>query len=126
LNTGYDESQASQDASNLRSRLGDEAFAEAWAEGESMTFDEAVAYALALEPPASAHTQAPALTPREQEVARLIADGQTNRDIATQLTIAEQTAERHVANILNKLGFHSRAQVAAWYARQTSNTNAPL
>jgi pimeloyl-ACP methyl ester carboxylesterase/DNA-binding CsgD family transcriptional regulator len=54
------------------------------------------------------------LTRREREVATLIALGLTNRQIAEDLVIAEATAERHVANILNKLGCHSRAQVAAW------------
>jgi pimeloyl-ACP methyl ester carboxylesterase/DNA-binding CsgD family transcriptional regulator len=54
------------------------------------------------------------LTRREREVATLIALGLTNRQIAEDLVIAEATAERHVANILNKLGCHSRAQIAAW------------
>jgi GAF domain-containing protein/DNA-binding CsgD family transcriptional regulator len=57
------------------------------------------------------------LTTREQEVAALVAVGSTNRQIAEELVIAEPTAERHVANIMGKLGFHARAQVAAWYAR---------
>ena len=54
------------------------------------------------------------LTRREREVAALIASGQTNRAIAYELFIAQSTVERHVANILNKLGFHSRTQIAAW------------
>jgi DNA-binding CsgD family transcriptional regulator/sugar lactone lactonase YvrE len=54
------------------------------------------------------------LTPREREVAALIADGLTNRQIATRLFISERTAEHHVEQIRSKLGFHSRAQVAAW------------
>jgi DNA-binding NarL/FixJ family response regulator len=105
------------DAAALRAALGEEAFAAAWAEGERMSVDEAVAYALALEPP-PARGRSAALTPREQEVARLIADGMSNREIAAALVIAEPTAERHVANILNKLGFRSRAQVAAWHERR--------
>jgi non-specific serine/threonine protein kinase len=54
------------------------------------------------------------LTQRELEVARLVADGLTNRQIAEQLVIAEGTAERHVGNILAKLDMTTRAQVAAW------------
>jgi pimeloyl-ACP methyl ester carboxylesterase/DNA-binding NarL/FixJ family response regulator len=54
------------------------------------------------------------LTPREQEVAALVAQGCTNRQIAERLVIAEPTAERHVINILNKLGQRSRTQLAAW------------
>lgn len=54
------------------------------------------------------------LTPREREVAVLVAQGQSNREIAEILTLSERTAERHVANIMNKLGFNSRAQIAAW------------
>ena len=53
------------------------------------------------------------LTPREREVARLIARGETNRQIAATLVISERTADAHVQNILNKLGFSSRAQIAA-------------
>jgi two-component system nitrate/nitrite response regulator NarL len=44
----------------------------------------------------------------------LIARGYSNREIAKELTIAEATAVRHVANILDKLGLKSRAQVADW------------
>lgn len=54
------------------------------------------------------------LTQREREVAALIAQGLANREIAARLVITERTAEGHVLNILNKLGFNSRVQVAAW------------
>jgi DNA-binding CsgD family transcriptional regulator len=54
------------------------------------------------------------LTPREREVAALIAQGKTSREIAHLLVISERTAEGHVNNILQKLGFTSRAQIAAW------------
>jgi len=56
------------------------------------------------------------LTPRELEVARLIAEGLTNRQLAVRLGISERTAENHVDHIFTKLGFVSRAQVAAWVA----------
>ena len=54
------------------------------------------------------------LSDREREVAALIARGCTNREIAQRLLIAEATAVRHVANILNRLGMRSRAQIAVW------------
>ncbi|MBV8714143.1 MAG: response regulator transcription factor [Chloroflexi bacterium] len=54
------------------------------------------------------------LTPREREVATLVADGLSNREIAERLVIAVSTAERHVANILAKLTVTSRTQLATW------------
>ena len=56
------------------------------------------------------------LSRREDEIARLIAEGLTNAEIAARLFIATRTAETHVQHILNKLGFRRRAQVAAWKA----------
>jgi non-specific serine/threonine protein kinase len=56
------------------------------------------------------------LTRREREVAVLVAGGKTNREIATALFISERTADNHVQHILNKLGFTSRSQIAAWAA----------
>jgi DNA-binding CsgD family transcriptional regulator len=54
------------------------------------------------------------LTAREQEVVVLLARGLTNRQIGDELVISAQTAQRHVENILAKLGFRTRAQIAAW------------
>ena len=54
------------------------------------------------------------LSPREHEVASLVAEGLTNRDIARRLFISERTAEYHVEQIRNKLGFRNRSQIAAW------------
>ena len=62
-------------------------------------------------------TDEPALTPRENEVARLVAEGLSNKDIAAALFVSERTVETHVQHILTKLGFSSRTQVAAWLAR---------
>jgi predicted ATPase/DNA-binding CsgD family transcriptional regulator len=71
--------------------------------------------ASAARPPALARSAAgAALTARELEIAALIARGLSNRGIAAELTISPATAARHVANIFGKLGFTSRAQVAAW------------
>ncbi len=58
------------------------------------------------------------LTPRERDVALLIARGYTNRQIGAELVISAATAERHVVNILNKLGFHARSQIAVWVAER--------
>jgi LuxR family transcriptional regulator, maltose regulon positive regulatory protein len=60
---------------------------------------------------------AAALTPREVEVLRLVAQGLSNPSIAGQLVLSEHTVHRHVANILTKLGLPSRAAAAAWGAR---------
>jgi DNA-binding NarL/FixJ family response regulator len=54
------------------------------------------------------------LSRREREVAALVARGLTNREIARALVLSERTAENHVQHILTKLGFGSRAQIAAW------------
>ena len=56
------------------------------------------------------------LARREADVARLIADGLSNKQIGVRLFISEHTVETHVRSILNKLGFYSRAQIAAWIA----------
>src|SRR5581483_380170 len=55
------------------------------------------------------------LTPRQREVAALVAQGLSNRQIAERLVITERTAESHVERIRTRLGFRSRAQIAAWY-----------
>ena len=54
------------------------------------------------------------LTKRELEIARLIAQEMTSRDIATKLFISERTVEAHVTNMLNKLGLNSRIELARW------------
>ncbi len=55
-----------------------------------------------------------ALSPRERDVALLVAQGRSNHEISEALVIAERTTESHVAHILNKLGLRSRAQLAVW------------
>jgi DNA-binding CsgD family transcriptional regulator len=57
------------------------------------------------------------LTERERQVAALIAQGGSNREIAKVLVVSERTVETHVGNVLAKLGFDSRAQIAAWATR---------
>ncbi len=62
--------------------------------------------------------ETPKLTRREREVANLVAQGLTNREIASRLFISERTAESHVEQLRSKLGVRSRSQVAAWVTAQ--------
>ena len=59
------------------------------------------------------------LTPMELKIAELVATGLSNKDIADSLVISKRTAETHVENILTKLGFNNRNQIAAWVLEQT-------
>ncbi|WP_241840062.1 AAA family ATPase [Frankia sp. CcI49] len=59
------------------------------------------------------------LSPREMQVAQLVAEGLTNRQIAGRLVISERTAQNHVQHILTKLGFRARSQIAAWVVRNS-------
>jgi DNA-binding CsgD family transcriptional regulator len=56
------------------------------------------------------------LTPRQLEIARLIAEGLTNRQVADRLFLSERTVETHITNILNKLDLNSRVQLTRWMA----------
>lgn len=60
------------------------------------------------------------LSAREDEVARLVAEGLTNKEIGQRLFISERTAQNHVQHILTKLDFTSRAQIAAWVSARRS------
>jgi DNA-binding CsgD family transcriptional regulator len=60
------------------------------------------------------------LTNRELEIAALVAEGLTNKEVAARLRISVRTSENHLLNIMNKLGLDNRAQVAAWFARTRS------
>src|SRR6266545_4458208 len=65
---------------------------------------------------ATSGTEVGLLAKREAEVARLVADGLSNKQIGARLFISERTVDSHVRSILNKLGFNSRAQIAGWMA----------
>ena len=109
-----------------RRALGDAAYDHAFGEGAELSFDEAVALALGRrkgEPQAGdeatgrpAGEPAVRLTRRENEIAGLVAEGLTNREIAERLFMSQRTAEGHVARILRKLGFTARDQITAWVA----------
>jgi DNA-binding NarL/FixJ family response regulator len=60
------------------------------------------------------------LTPREREVAALVAQGLTNREIAGRLYLSERTAQNHVQHILTKLGLPNRSQIAVWATRRSA------
>lgn len=65
-------------------------------------------------PPSAAPPAAAPLTRREREIASLVAQGKTSREIAAALVVGERTVETHISNILGKLGFSSRREIAAW------------
>jgi non-specific serine/threonine protein kinase len=114
-----DESEHERYVAAARAGLHATAFGAAWERGRGMSVELALEYALASrEAEPGGRPGAVALTARELEVAALIAQGLTNREIGTTLVITERTAETHVQNILNKLGFASRAQIAAWAVEQ--------
>jgi DNA-binding CsgD family transcriptional regulator len=103
--------------------LGAQRFHTAVQYGAGLPLSEAFAYALEEAPPrrerpAGTRRCSP-LTPRETEIARLIAEGMSNKQIASALLIAQRTAEGHVERILNKLGFGSRTQIARWFLEQS-------
>jgi DNA-binding CsgD family transcriptional regulator len=120
-----------QHVAHMRATLGEAVSAQAWAQGERMSPEEALRSAqdlsshLAHARPFSStaatrlHKQRirqkfGGLTAREREVASLIMQGKTNRQIAALLVVSERTVDKHVAQILSKLGFRSRAQIAVW------------
>ena len=115
--------------------LGGAVVAGLWARGLALTSEEAVALALgAVTRPAApdghsrmlnaveGHEVAAmppgSLTPREHQIAALVATGRSNKAIAEELSISPPTVARHIANILAKLGFRSRTQIAVWVTDQ--------
>ncbi|MCP2293294.1 protein kinase domain-containing protein [Nocardia amikacinitolerans] len=101
----------------VRGALGERRFHAAFRRGQAMTMTAAVAYSLGERPREKTPTAGDVgeLTKRERQVAELVAQGLTNKQIANALVISQRTAEGHVEHILTKLGFTSRAQVAAWF-----------
>lgn len=104
---------------SVRAALEPELFAASYSEGAAMDPRTAIAYALEEKPAARdatdpSRTEPDRLTKREHQIARLVADGLTNQDIANRLVISRRTVDTHVEHILSKLGFTSRTQVAVW------------
>jgi DNA-binding NarL/FixJ family response regulator len=109
--------------------LNEVSWKEAFMEGRAMGMEEAVEYAPFKEektdslpspaPEEPSAGQAPvALTRREEEVAALVAQGMSNRQIAQELFLSERTIENHIANIKRKLRLASRTEIAAWATQQ--------
>ncbi|HVS48581.1 MAG TPA: helix-turn-helix transcriptional regulator, partial [Candidatus Dormibacteraeota bacterium] len=101
----------------------------AWESGRGMSPAELLA--LAREAPGGPHggkagSRAGGLSKRELEVARLVSAGMTSRAIAERLFLSERTVESHLEHILTKLGFSSRAQVAAWVAEHMGGPNVEV
>jgi DNA-binding CsgD family transcriptional regulator len=108
-----------QAAAAGRDALGPARFEQAWAEGEVMTLEDAAGYASR----GRGRRQRPArgwagLTPTELSVARAVADGLSNPQIAERMFISRRTVTTHLTSIFRKLGVSSRAELAATAARQ--------
>ncbi|HET7689573.1 MAG TPA: LuxR C-terminal-related transcriptional regulator [Nocardioidaceae bacterium] len=121
--------QGSHDAcvEACRNAMGAEHFQQVLDEGALLSFDEAVGMALGRRtaaPTGAEPEQVVRLTKRETEVAALVAEGLTNREIADRAFISQRTAEGHVDRIMRKLGFTARSQIAAWVveSRRSSGT----
>jgi DNA-binding CsgD family transcriptional regulator len=123
LSVSDDRGDLEQYLATIVAALGNAGANSAREQGMAMSLDEAIAYGLTsvamgtLKPP-SPTRQSTLLTPREREVALLLARGLTNRQIADNLVITERTVAAHVEHLLGKLGFTSRTQVAIWAVEQ--------
>jgi len=109
--------------------IGEKAFAAAFAQGRAMTIDEGVAFAVADEqaPKPASPVKAVSdreLTRRQLEIAGLIAQDLTNKQIAARLFLSERTVETHITNMLNKLGLNSRIQLSRWIAELPETTRS--
>ena len=115
-----------QSADLTRQAMGNSGFDTAFARGGQFTVEDMLTFALrerGVSPvvPRQAHK---VLTPREHEVADLVAQGMSSRDVAAKLVISRRTVDVHVEHIFTKLGFNSRAQIATWVAQQNA-TESP-
>ena len=117
----------------IRTALGPESFDEQYERGREMSLTHAVDYALEIKQSARRSSSGAEsednvhpmpLTRRERQIADLVSQGRTNKDIAENLVIAQRTVEGHVQNILTKLDFTSRAQIAGWVAGQRTGDGA--
>ncbi len=102
-----------------RQALGEAAFVAAVRRGAEFTVDDIISYALGNEVEQAPHADADEpdvrLTRRERQIAELVAQGMSNKQIAAKLVISQRTAEGHVERMLRKLGLTSRTQLASWF-----------
>jgi predicted ATPase/DNA-binding CsgD family transcriptional regulator len=102
----------------VRTQLSEAEFEREQAAGRTLSLEQAVEYARQFQIHTGTVPQSKDnlgdLTEREREVAVLIAQGKTNREIAQDLVLSKRTVEKHAANILSKLGLTSRAQIVRW------------
>ncbi len=100
--------------------LGASRFEAEFEAGKRFSRDAALALALGetarVVAPVSDHAGPALLGKRESDVARLVAEGLSNKQIGARLFISKRTVDSHVRSILNKLGFNSRTQIAGWMA----------
>ena len=105
-------------AITARARLGKVAYDVEWEKGNMQSLDETIAFILekVLIPRSdSASNVTPGLlTARERDVLHLLAQGKSNDEIADELVIVIKTVEKHVSNVLGKLGVKNRTEAAAW------------
>jgi non-specific serine/threonine protein kinase len=101
---------------SVRGALTEVAFRSEFAAGHVLSWSQAVDHGLRDAPVKSKRPGD--LTSRQREIANFVAGGLTNRDIASRLSLAERTVDAHLEHIMNKLGYHSRSQIAAWVARR--------
>lgn len=101
-----------------RASLGEQASASAWSHGLSLSVEDAVAEALGDDTESKDHLPSGAtlngLTPRETDVLRLVASGNTNKEIALGLVVSVATVERHLANVYAKIGARGRTEATAY------------
>jgi DNA-binding CsgD family transcriptional regulator len=118
----------------LRQSFGAETTRLAWEDGRKMPEEQVLDLAFVVteapherldRPPDGLGEQPTVLSPREQEVAALLADGLSNRQIANRLVITERTVKAHIEHILDKLGFTSRTRIALWAAEHGLPARVP-
>jgi predicted ATPase/DNA-binding CsgD family transcriptional regulator len=115
--TGFDKT-----VKTLALALGHTAFERAWDEGKNLTYEDLHLLALRvcqlpkIKPTPTKGTTL--LTRRESDTLRLMAQGKTNQDISQELFVTLKTVEKHVANILHKLGVRNRTEATAWAIQQ--------